>query len=68
VEQSYGIVFPIIRAEGVGTDQFGQPIGLVSRGSLERTHLMEDDRSSRLGGLPGGLASGQAAADYVNSI
>ena len=68
VQQADGVVFPIVRPEGVGADQFGQAVGLVSVGlhAGHAAHLVQDHGHVGLGDLPGGLRAGEAAADDVN--
>jgi hypothetical protein len=55
----------VIGAETVGTDQFGQPVGLVRVGAMRSAHLMQDHGDAGLGDLPGGFGTGEAAANDV---
>ncbi|MNQ91712.1 hypothetical protein D3C85_1071060 [compost metagenome] len=68
VQQADGVVFPVVRTEGVGADQFGQAIRLVRVGLDARhaAHFMQDDGHAGLGDLPGGFGAGEAAADDVH--
>ena len=68
VEQADHALYSQSRAEGVGTDQLRQAIGLVGVGAADRAHLVQHHRGASLGDLPGGLAAGQAAADHVNGV
>ena len=52
----------------MGADQFGVAVGLVRGGLLQRPHLMQGDRDTGLGELPGSFGTGQAAADDVNGF
>lgn len=56
----------VIRAEGIGTDEFGKAVGLVRVSAAHAAHLMQDDRYAGFGDLPGGFRSGKAAADDVD--
>ena len=53
MEQANGIMLPIVRPERVGTDQFGQSLGLMGLGAAHGAHLVQDDRHARLSRLPG---------------
>ncbi|MNX74228.1 hypothetical protein D3C86_1056610 [compost metagenome] len=68
VQQADGVVFPVVRTEGVGADQLGQAIRLVRVGLDARhaAHFMQDDGHAGLGDLPGGFGAGEAAADDVH--
>jgi hypothetical protein len=66
VDDADGIVFRVIGAEGVGTDQLGKAVGLVCIGAAHRPHFVQDDRQAAPGDLPGGFGAGQAAADDVD--
>ncbi len=69
VQQAHGIVFPVVRPEGVGTDQLGQAIGVVGIGHNPcPAHLVQHDRHPGLGDLPGGFGTGQAATDNMDRI
>ena len=61
-EQTDGVV-ELVAAEGVAADQLGKPIGLVDVGRPDGPHFVDGDGNAAGGGLPGGLAPGQAAAD-----
>ncbi|MNQ92242.1 hypothetical protein D3C85_1076610 [compost metagenome] len=68
MQQADGVIFPVVRPEGVGTDELGQAVGVVGVGLYARhaAHFMQDDGHARLGDLPGGFGTGEAAADNVN--
>jgi len=66
VQQAHGVAGPVVGAEGVGADQFGQLIGVVGLGAANRPHLVQDHRNPGLGDLPGGFRAREAAADYVD--
>ncbi len=66
VQQADGVGLGIVGAEGVGADQFGQPVGLVRLGRSQRPHLVQHDGQSPAGDLPSGLAAGETAADDVD--
>ena len=61
-----GIGFGIIRAERVGTDQFGKLLGLMGIGAAHWTHFVQYDGHASLHELPGSFRTGKAAADDVN--
>ena len=50
--------------EGIAADQFTQSVGLVRGGAHHRPHLDDRDVDATLRQRPGGLASGEAAADH----
>ncbi|MCY1239343.1 hypothetical protein D9M72_521350 [compost metagenome] len=56
----------IIRAERIGTDEFGKAVGLVRVGAAHAAHLVQNDRDAGLGNLPGSLRTGKAAADDMD--
>ena len=56
----------IVRAERVGTNEFGELVGLVRRRAADRAHLVQHDLYAGPGDLPGRLAAGEAAADDMN--
>ena len=41
MQQAHRIVFPVVRAEGVGANQFGQPVRMVGVGAAHRAHLVQ---------------------------
>ena len=64
VEQADRIVLGIVGAEAVGADHLREPVGLVSRRHVATAaHFAEPDLQGPPGQLPGGLRSGEAAAD-----
>ena len=68
VEEADGVLLVVVGAEGVGADELGQRAGLVGGRPDRGAHLVQDDRHARLGGLPGGLGAGEAAADDVDGF
>ena len=68
VQQADGIVDGVVGAEGIGADQFGQPVGAMGLGAAHGPHFMEDDGNAGAGELPGRLAAGKAAAHDMHRI
>ncbi|MNT84968.1 hypothetical protein D3C72_2250730 [compost metagenome] len=68
MQQADGVIFPVVRPEGVGTDQLSQAISMVGVGLYARhtAHFMQDDGHARLGDLPGGFGTGEATADDMH--
>ena len=66
MEQADGVGRGIVGAKGVGADQLGERLGLVRLGAADGPHLVQHDGDTRLGDLPRGLGTGEAAADDVN--
>ena len=66
VQEADGVLLVVVGAEGVGADELGQGVGLVGGGADRGAHLVQDDGDAHLGGLPGGLGAGEAAADDVD--
>ena len=64
-QQTDGIV-QLVAAKRVAAHELRQPVGLVDRGRAHGAHFVEGDANAERGGLPGGLAAGQAAADDGN--
>jgi hypothetical protein len=56
----------IVRAEGVGADQFGKPAGFVRGRFAYGAHFMQHHRHAASGDLPGGLGAGEPAADNMD--
>ena len=65
VQETDGIVLGVVRAEGVGADEFGQTIRDVRFGTADGAHLVQDNGNAGLRSLPCGFAASQAAADDV---
>ena len=68
VEQADGVVFPVVRPERVGADELGEAFGLMRIGAAHRAHLVQNDGDAGLGRLPGGLGTGQSAANDMNGL
>ena len=68
MQQANGILFVVIRAERVGTDHFAQQPGLMGERADSGAHFMQHDLDPPVGGLPGGLGSGHAAADDMKRM
>lgn len=67
VEQPDCVVLGVVRTKAVGADHFGQMAGLMRRGAaLAATHFAQLHSKARLGKLPSGFASREAAADNVD--
>ena len=65
MQQAHGVLFVIIRAEGVGAHHLGQVAGAVGEGADRRAHLVDHHVDAHAGGLPRGFRSGHSAADDV---
>ena len=68
VQQADGVVRRVVRAERVGADQLRQAARDVRLGGAHGTHLVQDNRRTGAGDLPGRLGPGEAAADNVDGI
>ena len=69
VQQADRVFLVIIRTEGIGAHQFGQPIGLVRRGHFARSaHLRQAHPEPAPGQLPRRLAPGEPAANNVHIV
>jgi hypothetical protein len=68
VQQAHSVVGGIVRAERVGADQLGQALGAVCLGHPLRAHLVQDDANARIGDLPGGFRTGEAAANHMDGV
>ncbi len=55
MQQADRVVFGIIGAEGIGTDELGQAIGLVRVRTANRAHFMQHDGNAGLRCLPCGF-------------
>ena len=67
MEQPDRILRVVIRAEAVRADEFGQAVGLMGRRHFAAAaHFRQAHLEAAPGKLPGGFASGEAAADYVD--
>ena len=68
MQEPDGIRRPVVGAEGVGADELGKGSGLMRLGPALGPHLVQHDRHAGGGGLPGGLASGEPAADHMHRL
>ena len=68
MQQSDRIVGGIIGAEGVGADQFGEPLGAVRFRHPVRPHLVQHDAHTGIRDLPGSLRPGEAGADDMHGF
>ena len=68
MQQADGVLFVVIRAEGIGTDHLGQVAGLVGEGADGGAHFVDDHGHAERDGLPGGLGPGHAAADDMDRL
>jgi hypothetical protein len=66
MQESHGVVFPIVRTERVGTDQFGKAGRAVRFGHAHGPHFVYDHAGARLGRLPGRFTTGKPAADDMD--
>jgi hypothetical protein len=66
MNDTYRVVFGVIRAKRVRADQFRKTVGLVCIRAAYRPHFVQDDRQSTPGNLPGGFRACQTAADDMN--
>ena len=56
VQQPHRVVFPVVRTEGVGTDQFGERVCVMGVGGhAGPAHLVDYDRHTGARNLPGGF-------------
>ncbi len=66
MENADGVGLGIVGAEGIGADEFGQPVGLMRFGLAPGSHFVQHDRHAGRGNLPRSLRPCQAAPDYVD--
>ena len=57
VQQADGVLFVVIRAEGVGADHLGEVAGAVGEGADLGPHFVDDDGHAHVCGLPGGFGA-----------
>ena len=67
MEEADGIVLEIVGAQGVGADEFGQPLGVMGVGAAHGAHLVQHDPGAGLRRLPGRFRARQSAADDVDA-
>ena len=58
----------VIRAEGIGTDEFGQPVGLMRLRAAHGPHLVQDDGNAGFRRLPCCFRAGKSAANDVDGF
>ena len=68
MQQAHGVLFVIIRAEGVGTDHLGQIAGAVGEGFDLGAHFVDHHAHAHPGCLPCGLGPGHAAANDMQNL
>jgi hypothetical protein len=68
MQEADSVELPVVGAERVRADQFGQVAALVGGRSAAGAHLVQDDVGAGLGRLPGRLGTGQAAADDMDGV
>ncbi len=68
VQEADRIVLAIIGTERIGTNQLGQPAGLVGRRGPVRAHLVKHDGNAAVGDLPSRFAAREPAADDMNGL
>ena len=68
MQKADGIVLPIIRTEGVGTDKFGQALRGVRLGHAFGAHFVEHHGHAHIGRLKSGFAAREAPADHMDLI
>jgi len=68
MQQPHGVAVGIVRPEGIGADEFRQPVASVGFGATDRPHLMDHGAMPGLRDLPGGFGPGETAADDVNGV
>ena len=62
VQKTYGVELPVIRPEGIGTDELGETVRLVRRRGFRGAHFVQDDGNACLRDLPSGFRTGQTGA------
>ena len=65
MQEADGVLFAVVRAEGVGADHLGKVASAVGKGADLGPHFVQHDRHAGLSGLPGGFGACHAAADDV---
>ncbi|MCY1556868.1 hypothetical protein D9M68_936650 [compost metagenome] len=68
MQEANGVMLVVVRAEAVGTNQFGETVGAVRVGGAHRTHFVNDDLGAGLSRLPCGLGAGETAANDMNGF
>ena len=68
VQEPDGVSLLVVGSEGVGTNQFSQPVGLVRFGAAQGPHFVKDDRDAAGGDLPRSLGTGETAANDVDGL
>lgn len=65
VEEADGVLFVVVRAEGVRAHHLGEVAGAVGEGFHHWPHFVQGHGDAEVGCGPGGLGPGHAAADDV---
>ncbi len=68
MQQADGAALGVVGAERVRADQLGELSGLVRGGRALRPHFVQHHRHAAARKLPGGLGTGEAAADDMNRL
>ncbi len=68
VQQADGVVLGVVRAERVGTHQFGQPLGPMGVGHPYRSHFVQHHTAAGIGHLPGGFRASKAGANDMDGV
>jgi hypothetical protein len=68
MEKADGVLFVVVRAEGVGADHLGKVAGAVGEGADLGPHLVDDDGDARVCSGPGGFGACHATADDVKGF
>ena len=66
MQKADGAALGIVGAERIGADQFGELSGLVHGGRANGPHFVQHRWHAAARKLPGGLGTGEAAADDMN--
>ena len=68
VQQPDGVALGVVGPERVRADEFGQAVRPMRLGAAHGAHLVDHRAVPGFGHLPGGLGSGETAADDVDDL
>src|SRR5690606_30482141 len=68
MDQTDGVVLAVVRAEGVGTDQFGAILSLVGIRLGQGSHLVQHHGNPGMGDLPCRFRTGEACTDNMDGF